>query len=484
MVSRELLEEFNFEEEVTEIASFRKGPWAVGGTGFPKPDHRYQLILESFNQSIEESYFWVLDHLKHTLGFPEIEKITDIFAASEQSSFFGVAWQRVGLQQDKVSQFLATVGKMVKELFQLVRELRIIDERLTYYYASIKREKGWESAEITLKGIWIDLVEQGSKNPSSVYGMARELHFITLPDLFFSIHPQTGGEVDGMVDKLVQFNRKVREVLKRKLRSYIEWKKQTKKELEVRRRFTLKYLKQHFDIIRMYISWVKPYLKNIKRLQTADRSKSPDIISAFEGSVIEIELLAKKLPSKFEVKEEPHQNKKVYTCMLINFDYRTRPQMSYQQEYQRGPLHLGRLQLTMRGYAWSEEEINRYIKMKEKEDMQLIMDVDSSVKNAMEALGEELEHYLEEASKRDTREEEKAAPAPPLQSPLTPFVGVFKGFIEIFSPLIPKGASTARVKKEDQFEIGKEKELALTNLKKSLYTLYYDYKYTHGLLTW
>ena len=268
MTSKELLDEFGFEEEELEVSLFRKeGTSEFSKTGFPKPHNSYRIILETFNQSIEESYFWMLDHLRQTMGYANIDKITDIFSASEHSSFFGAAWQRIGLQQDKVSQFLATIGKMVKELFQLVRELRILDERLSYYEDSYAGTRSSESAEITLKGIWIDMVEQGSKNPASVYGMARELQFITLPDLFFSTHPQTKDEVDHIVDTKIDFNRKVREVLKRKLRSYLEWKRHTHSELKTKRQFTLKYLRQHYDIIRMYIQWVKPYLKNIKRLQ-------------------------------------------------------------------------------------------------------------------------------------------------------------------------------------------------------------------------
>ena len=75
------------------------------------------------------------------------------------------------------------------------------------------------------------MVEQGSKNPASVYGLARELGFGTLPDLFFSIHPRKPEDIDGLVDAL-DFNRKVKEVLKRKLRTYLEWRLSTFDELK------------------------------------------------------------------------------------------------------------------------------------------------------------------------------------------------------------------------------------------------------------
>ena len=80
-------------------------------TGYPAPARRYRLHYEGYNISIEEPYFWTLHYLRYFGGFPRIDKITDVFAAAENSAFFGASQQRIGLQQDKVSQFLATIGK-------------------------------------------------------------------------------------------------------------------------------------------------------------------------------------------------------------------------------------------------------------------------------------------------------------------------------------------------------------------------------------
>lgn len=485
MESSELLEKHGFEEEEIELASARKGPKIRGKTGYPEPVHRYHLTVESFTQSIEEMYYWELNWIQHNQGYPKewMHKITDIFSASEQSAFFGIAQQRLGLQQDKVSQFLATVGKMVKELFQLVRELRILDERLGYYRDSFKTERGAESAEITLKGIWIDLVEQGSKNPASVYGMARELQFITLPDLFFKYHPQTTEEVDTIVDKL-EFNRKVREVLKRKLRTYLTWKIHTFGELKTKRKFTLKYLRQHYDIINMYLAWVKPYLRNIKRMHLADRTKSVDLIGAFESSLVEIEFLAKKFPEKLSVDLNPEVNKHVYSVVIANFNYRTRPAMSYQQEYQKGPLHVGQVDMTLRGYAWTQDKIDKYIKMREEEDWELLGEIDASIKAAMEGLGQELRNYLKEAGEKFQEkyyEEEKKSVKRP--SAADPFISIFRGFGEVLGSF----AGTKGEKKEKKINrwiIKKEEDIAKSEVKTNIWYMYKDYKKTHGMLIW
>ncbi len=382
------VKDFGFDEEWGEEVLHKFYP-----TNYPQPNRRWRLVYEVANQSVEELYYIVIDLLREEFGFMHFDKIIDVFAASEQSAFFGTAQQRLGLQQDKVSQFLATIGKMVKELFQLVREIRILDERLEIYQASYNGEM---PAEISLKGYWIDLVEGGAKNPASVYGMAREIGFVTLPDLFFSAPIMQPGEIQSYLNNL-EFNRKVKEVLSRKLYTFCVWKKQTYKEMNNRRTFTVKYLRQHYDVIKMYMMWVKPYLRNIARLNM-DQTKmsSAQLISAFEGSMVEIEILAKR-----PFGERPDGKPGAYAIYDLHFDYRSRPELKYQQEgYQRGPIHVGQTIFTLREYAWTPEEVEKYKEFKVKEDFDLLATIDSSVEAAYTALGEDLEKYLKEAGEQ------------------------------------------------------------------------------------
>src|SRR3989338_410649 len=234
-----LLKEFGFEEEEAEIL-----PGEYQNTGFPRSLRNCRLLWEVYDLSLEEPYFWLLDYFKDS--FPIIEKIEDSFAAAENSAFFGVTQQRLVAQQDRVSQFLATMGKMVKELFQMVRELRIIDERLGYYdtiEGELKKPIGQRSktAEITMKGVFVDLVQGGGKSAASVYGMARELEFVTLPDLFFDAPPfKNVQELDHFLESLKEnFNKNVRRVLQRHLGQYTEWKKRTHQEHQNRKKFQL-----------------------------------------------------------------------------------------------------------------------------------------------------------------------------------------------------------------------------------------------------
>lgn len=476
MVESKLLKKYGFEEEYKELARSNAGQNVFGFTGFPKPAHSYRIVYETPHKSIEEIYYWMLEELKVGQAHPFITKVTDAFTASEQSSFFGTAQQRIGLQQEKVSMFLATIGKMVKELFQLVREIRILKERMSYYEDAMNPDsKSRESAEITLKGIWVDMVEQGAKNPASVYGMARELQFVTLPDLFYSIHPRTPEDVDELVDRL-EFNRKVKEVLKRKLRQFAEWKVSTYDEIKNRHIFTLKYLRQHFDIIKMYMQWVKPYLRNIRRMNMMDRTEHPDLINAFEGSMIELEFIAKMKPEKKDWAKEVIRNEKYWSVVVAHFEYRTKPQMNYMQEYQRGPLHVGQADIQLRCYAWTDEDIERYIKMNKEDDMKLLESIDGSVKAALESLGDELESYLQEAGEdvdfsAELKAQNKAAKA------LDPFTSIFKGFGEIFSAFGGKKGQSSVI-------LGDEKKLAAGHGTVAIWQTYKNFKKREGMLAW
>jgi len=440
------------------------------------------LIVETMLAGVEPLYYWILRFLKERTGFglgiKKVEKIQDLFTASEASSFWGSQEQRKGLQQDKVSQYMATIGKMTKDTFQIIRELRIIDERLIYYdeyneYSKTKDENKFSGA-VSLKGTWIDLVEGGTKNPASVYGLASQVGFATLPDLFFMVHPKSSEDVDKEVNKLKSkgINRKVREVLGRKLKQFLIWKEKTESELKTRKNFVLKYLRMHFNNIKLYINWVKPYLRAIKQLQSGPTYQNPDIGSAFESSQIQLELLAignkytQTTPEGYEV---DYEFQKYFPCIRIVFNHVTLPQMAFQKEYQRGPIHAGRTEIKIMPYVLTEDQINQYKATKDKEAFEEVEDLIPSLEGSLKALGDELTKYLKEAGELEEKKETKKE----TQGILSPFGSIFKGIKEIFS--------------KEESEVSKktsslEKEEAENQAKTISYVIYDVFKKTHGML--
>jgi hypothetical protein len=467
-----LLKDSGFEEEEAEIL-----PGEYQKTGFPKSLRNCRLMWEVYDLSLEEPYFWLLDYFKD--GFPIIEKLEDSFAAAENSAFFGVTQQRLGAQQDRVSQFLATMGKMVKELFQMVRELRIIDERLDYYdaiEAELKKpiNERSKTAEITMKGLFVDLVQGGGKSAASVYGMARELEFVTLPDLFFDAPPfKDTRELERHIDALSQnFNKNVLRVLQRHLGQYTEWKKRTHQEHRNRKRFQLSYLQQHFDIIKMYLTWVKPYLRHARALTMKEKSlTSAELVSAFEGSLLDVEILARRPMGK------------AHSCVLVTFNYRTRAELKVQQEgYQRGPVHIGRMVVTFRAYAWSDEQLQKYKEMKQKELFELLGDVSTSVQQAMESLGAELFRYLEEAKAQGGKsgEEKKEEKPKTTKSFAEKFLGDF------YTPKSAKGPKGPSKKEADKAaaEIKEAQKKAVGPAVFHAFNAYHLFKKAHRMAAW
>lgn len=464
-----LLKEFGFKEEELEIIKNQHGK-----TGFPESLKDYHLEWEVNDLSLEEPYYWIVRNMQEFL--PIVEKLEDSFAAAENSAFFGVTQQRLGAQQDKISQLLATAGKMIKELFQMVRELRIIDERLAYYTEveeQLKKpvEERSKSADVTLKGLFVDLVQGGGKSAASVYGMARELEFITLPDLFFDAPPfKNTHELDEHIKSLeANFNRNVLRVLPRHLRQYMEWRTRTYQEHVNRKRFQKAYLKQHFEIIKMYINWIKPYLRHIARLSLKEQNmNSPEIVSAFEGSMLDIELLGRKRSAE----------KEANGCILATFHYRTRAEMKVVQEgYQRGPVHVGKFEMYLRVYGWSDQEVENYKKLKQKETLVFMGEISASVQAAMESLGEELTQYLNEPDSNQEKGE-----APPQRSIFERLLGDF------YTPPKNKEKKEKGSSKRDEKRKEQEREEEINSLvgytKFVCFHMYRNFKKAHRMTMW
>jgi len=461
------------------------------------PASRYHVEIEDMGTNVEGIYFWFIDFLRGDhpsgVGFHHLEKIRDITAATESSLYFGNIEQRKGIQQDRVSQYLATIGRMVKDLFQIVRELRIMDERLTYYNQSKERDRKGaytpqaKTAEVSLKDMWVTMVEGGTQNPTSVYGMSQRVNFVTLPDLFFTVTPKSKETVSQEVDKnLKDFNETVRNALKRKLLQYMTWKEKTESEITTRRNFLVKYMRQHYATIKMYMSWVKPYLINVKKLQLNQDEHSeliPELVTGFDTSLMELELLAvqvseKGFPKPYEqkdtkkrenVQKEAEASTTVYPCILLQIDHVTKPMMAFQQENQRSAIHAGKVIIHMKSYGLTYSQIQKYKKEVEMEDFELI----GSIKESMTALKDEIEKYLEKEDPYLKKEE-----SPKEKKKKEGMLGSFrKGVEKTFS-------FGSKNKKGSQWEVSKSKKKAEGIAKGSAWVVYDIFKKVHLLLSW
>ncbi len=385
-----------------------------------------EIHYENFQEGIEKFYFTIVDIIED-MGY-EINKTEDQFLTSPGSAQWEVFEKRKSIQQDKASQYLANIGRMTKDMMVLYRELKIQDERLGFYKES---DKGSDSAELSLKSLWIDLVEGGSKNPSSVLGLAQQVGFVTLPDLFFRLNPKKVDEVDKQVNK-VETNTQVKNVLKRKLTQYVQWRERTYQELITRRHFNIKYLAQHFDVIKMYLEWVKPYVKNVKNLtQKVDKSKNYQLLQTSESSISDIEIVAKAKNI-----DAVTEYKYVFPVIMVKFHHRTRPVMAYQgQEYSKGAIQLGRIECDIEGYSVTQEEYEKYLSKKEGEVLEILASVDESMRAFLSdsKSKEDFEAYLSEARGKEDE---------------TVKINKKTSIFDIFKIKLPKRSKSKRSKKE------------------------------------
>ncbi|MDP3734669.1 MAG: hypothetical protein Q8R37_05560, partial [Nanoarchaeota archaeon] len=190
--------------------------------------------------------------------------------------------------------------------------------------------------------------------------------------------------------------------------------------------------------------------------------------------MLDVELLARK--------QVMGGDKGVNGCVLASFTYRTRAELKVVQEgYQRGPVHIGKFELNLRVYGWTDQEVENYKKLKEKEILLFMGDISSTVQSAMESLGKELDVYLEEARKGvNTLPEMEKKEEKMEQKSLGE-----KLFADFYTPKAKKektvSAKELRMQEEAQkVALGK----LLDTARSAAWNTYDKFKKAHGMITW
>ena len=427
----------------------------------------YHITYDTFGQTLEPIYFWVLDFLRNDspsgLGL-EVEKIEEEFEASAGGAFFGELGARATVMQDRAMAILKYVNGIIKEIINLIYDLREYDMRLEVYNdADNKKQQNKEkrqAAEYSLKSIWMDQVDIKT-GLGSINNLTRgDLQFITLRDAFMQARSISD------VNK-IDLNKRVKIILKKKLEEYFQWRIYGEKEL--RRRYSIEknYLRSQVDSLKLYTKWARPYLRAAQKLGMKELNKgkisNPDIIAAFNNMQMELSLFAKKeiKPSSiFPSYKRLKFSKKYYSCIEVNFSYRTAPQ-SIRAGQSTHFAHVGVVDIYFKAYALTEEELKKIEMQEIYEDMSLVEHLtDQSLKD----LQEDLNYYLETEEK--PKEEKQKTPNP------------LKALVEIFSNI--KGFTGSASKYQEE----KVKEEA-KNAAKSLCLVAYDvFKKSHRMITW
>jgi hypothetical protein len=218
-----------------------------------------------------------------------------------------------------------------------------------------------------------------------------------------------------------------------------------------------------------------------------DFNDKPELIKTFENSMMEIEVLG----------IVPNEKTKLNKCILLSFNYLTTPNMIYTKDYQKLMAHTGQIEINLRAYVWTDEEYEKFLKYKEEENLQLISQIDNSIKDTLDALGDELKDYLNEAEKGILGKEEKLKPkeekkeekkeVKKQESLFKPFLQVFYGLFDVLKLLLPgikSIKSSFKKNKETKIEKKVDKSSLIKGVKKEVFITYNVYKKTRGMCNW
>ncbi len=439
----------------------------------------YHLVYDSIGEGVEPIYYWTLDYMREEppsgMGL-EVTKVEEGFEASVTSGFFGEMGARAGVLQDRAMKILETINAVIKSIINIIYDLKDFEIRLqTYDELHSKDPEKRKAARLALKGIWMDMVDI-KRGRASINMLAQQLDFITLRDAFMMVNSEK--EIEAL-----DVNRRVKNILHRKLNEYLKWEKLSEEELRKRFNIEKSYLATQIDSLKLYAKWIKPYLKAAQKLGMKEFNV-PDIVTGFSGMVMELSLFGKR-----EIKPEDVHTKfakvkldrKYYACVGVDFKFRTLPQA---MRTERGTQYIntGRTEILFNGYALDDIEVEAMEKQELYEDMELVENLTGV---SLKELQKDIEHFLKKEEKKEEKEKK------PISKEVEEQIkSIGKGFKEALSPLTEVGKTfksifkPVRLPLKTSFVASEVEKAAKEQAKDLTYQLYDVYKKAHGMLTW
>ncbi|MEK6860786.1 MAG: zinc ribbon domain-containing protein, partial [Nanoarchaeota archaeon] len=455
-----------------------------------KPISDYHIAYDSFGEGLEPLYFWTLDFMRDKdpsgLGL-DVVKTGEGFEASTGSGYFGEMGSRASVMQDRAMKIMQTINAVVKSIINLIYDLKEFEIRLgSYEDLKSKDINKKDAGRLALKGVWMDQVDI-KRGRGSVNMMAQQLQFVTLRDAFMAIDSEKDVEE-------LDLNKRVKNILSRKINEYLKWEKES--ESELRKRFNIEqaYLKSQVDSLKLYTKWLAPYLKAAQKLGMREFNTA-DIVATFNNMQMELSLFGKR-----EIKpEDVHESfrklklgKKFYACLEITFNFRTVPQAARTQTGTHY-IHTGRTDIHFKSFAFDEDDVKLLEEQELFEDMEL---VENLTNVSLKELEVDLDYFLRKTIEKCPKcgneiKNDKCSACGYSKKKKSmigefkvPFEGVTKGFKEIFEP-IRMGVGGFRPRKEVGGFMARELKKAAEGKAKGLcFTAYEIYKKAHGMLTW
>jgi len=456
----------------------------------------YKIIYDTFAGSLEPVYFWTLDFLRNNnpsgLGF-EVDKTAEEFEATAGGGFFGELGSRATVMQERGMKILETVNAVLRTIINLIYDLKEFEMRLNAYDDANSEDKQRKDAgEYSLKGIWMDQVDVKT-GLGSINQLTRgDLQFVTLRDAF--MQARVYKKKDGSFNKSKTFkdigesekegmdlNRRVKVLLKKKLEEYLNWREASEKELKKRFEIEKNYLKAQVDSLKLYTTWAKPYLRaaqklGMKEFKTGRDLPVPDMVTAFNSMQMNLKLLGRKefKPTKVHPSFDKFDfGKKYYSCIEVEFLYRSAPQVVKQGQSQHYT-HMGTVEVCFKAFVFDDRDLEDIYAQEVYEDMALVEEL---TETSLNDLQEDIERYIYPDEKKE--EEDNGQDL---------FSGILGGFSSLKkvskfpSKIMKLGPSGKR--NAGSYEKKKVVQEAGDSARDSCYVLYDVFKKSHGMVTW
>jgi len=425
----------------------------------------YNLVYDAFGEGLEPHYYWILDWMRDRLGY-EVDKVADFFSASEASGYFGELGQRRTLMEKRAMELLQTIGAIVKSVIQILWDLKEFEMRLKHYEDIKSKDKSLkEAAENALRGIWMTEVDT-KKGPASINALAQNLNFVTLRDAFMVVDKVS--DIDEM-----DLNERVKRILKGKVKEYLDWKKESEKELTKRYKIERAWLKNQVNSMKLYTKWARPYLLATKKLLMVEGlAGEADMVTAFDVARIDVVILGKKASKKGDLEKGFP-----IPCVEVEFRFRTSP-ATIQQKGAGHFTHRGRVDAYFRGYTFTKEELEELRKLQEDEVLQYI---EGMTKESLDALHEDLERYLSDKPK-----EEEAAGLPFFTGVKKVMEDIEKGAAVYREAFAKMGVSLGIKKRKgpSAFMFEKKLKVAKEEAKKDAWETFDKFKKARRMIRW
>lgn len=374
-----------------------------------RPIEQHKLTYDSFGESLEPIYFWIIDTLPN-LGFTKVEKIIDNFASSTGSGHFSEMGTKATRMQEEAMKILGNVNTVIKSILNIIYDLKEFKIRLKIYDELKSENPNVKSAAMmSLKQIWMDSVD-AKRGTTSIKGLAQQFDYVTIIDAFMSAN-----SLDDL--SKIDLNDRVKRILQQRVSDFLKWVRESEREL--RKRFEIEkiYLKSQYNAVRLYARWIKPYLKAAKQLEQR-ATENAGLVSMFNTTLFELVVLAYGGDGEHAFDDDVFKNelpknfrgantKKHAESLIVEFKFRSAPE-KFGQNYG----FRGKTDLVISSYSLNKQEREILKNQLEKDDLgDLLSLIEGSTSESLEQIQGDLDEFLsdedeeaEEAKKKESRD--------------------------------------------------------------------------------